>query len=43
MPNLFCVICFKVQNTTKEVFVANVVQATLANQGVLVHQVAQGA
>jgi len=43
MPNLFCVVCFKVQNTTKEMFVANVVQVALANQRVLVHQLAQGA
>jgi hypothetical protein len=25
MPNLFCVVCFRVQSTTKEVFVVNVV------------------
>jgi hypothetical protein len=31
---LYCVVCFAVQGTTREVFVADVVDATLANHGV---------
>ncbi len=31
---LYCVVCCRVQSTTKEVFVADVVDITLANRGV---------
>ncbi len=30
----YCVVCFKVRNTTKEVFVVDVVDTTLANRGI---------
>ncbi len=29
---LYCVICFRVQGTTKEVFVANAMEVALANR-----------
>jgi hypothetical protein len=32
---LYCIVCFRVQGTTKEVFVADDVDATLTNQGYL--------
>jgi len=31
---LYCVVCFKVQGTTKEMFMVNVVDTILANLGV---------
>jgi hypothetical protein len=31
---LYCVVCFRVQSTTEEVFVANVVDIALANHRV---------
>jgi hypothetical protein len=31
---LYCVVCFKVQGTTKEMFMANAINATLANHEV---------
>jgi len=31
---LYCVVCFKVWSTTKEVFVIDVMDATLTNRGV---------
>jgi hypothetical protein len=34
---LYCV-CFKVEGTIKEVFMANVMEATLANHGVFMRQ-----
>jgi hypothetical protein len=35
---LYCVVCFRDQSATREVFVANVVsKATLANCGVFMH------
>jgi len=40
---LYCVICIKVRSTTKEVFVANVMEATLVNHGVFTHQHTQDA
>ncbi len=40
---LYSIICFRVRRTTKEVFVANVMEATLANHKVFTHQHAQDA
>jgi hypothetical protein len=33
---LYCVVCFRVQGTTKEVFVVDVMDATLANRMVFI-------
>jgi hypothetical protein len=35
---LYCVVCFRARGTTREVFVINVVDATLANCGVFMRQ-----
>jgi hypothetical protein len=38
---LYCVVCFKVRNTTRDLFMANVMDATLANHGAFTHRHAQ--
>ncbi len=40
---LYCVVCFRVQGTTKEVFMDDVVDATLTNHGVFMRQHAHDA
>jgi len=40
---LYCVVYFKVRSTTKEVFVADVVDVTLANRGVFTRRDAHDA
>jgi hypothetical protein len=40
---LYCVICIRVRNTIKEVFMANVMEATLANHGVFTRRYTQDA
>ncbi len=40
---LYCVVCFRVQGTTKEVFVGNIVDTTLAYHGVFTQQHAHDA
>jgi hypothetical protein len=35
---LYCVVCFGVRGTTKEVFVVDVVDVALANRGVFMRQ-----
>jgi hypothetical protein len=40
---LYCVVCFRVRGTTREVFMVNVMEATLANHGVFTPRHAKGA
>jgi hypothetical protein len=40
---VYCVVCFKVQSTIGEVFVANVVEVALANCGIFMHRHAKDA